>query len=256
MIQRAGRGRVSDDAAERIRELVAEWGIEPGDRLPPERDLAVRLGVGRTSVREGLRSLEVMGVVEIRPSRGVFLKGDAAAPLNGFIRSWLSAHRGSLQALVELREALETQAAALAASRADGDDFHAMRKALSAQRAAFDGDDHTAFVEADDAFHDAIARAAGNGLLRRALTSVAQEIRVYKLATARIGVEARRRPLADHAAVIAAIEAGDVAAAREAMRTHIVQTPLDIGVLAEDAPASPPDDGAASQEQGKERTTR
>lgn len=232
MIVRAPRGRVSDDAAARIRDLVAERKLAPGDRLPPERDLAAQLGVARTSVREGLRSLEVMGVVEIRPSRGVYLKADAAAPLDGYIRSWLTAHRGSLQALVELREALETQAAALAAARADGDDHYALRKALSAQRAAFDRDDHAGFVDADDAFHDAIARAAGNGLLRRALASVAQEIRVYKLATARLGPVARRRPLGDHAAIVSAIEHGDAEAARAAMRAHIVQTPLDIGVLA------------------------
>lgn len=224
------RGRVSDDVAEQIRGLVDEWGLRPGERLPPERELASRLGVGRTSVREGLRTLDLIGFVEVLPSRGVFLKEGAAGPLDRLIRSWLSAHRGSLLELIELREALETQAAGLAAKRATGRDLLAMDQALDRMRAAL-ADDADAFVAADTAFHDALARGTGNGLLRRALASVAREVEVYKLTTARLGTEARQHALDDHDALAACLRDGDSDGAREAMRRHIVRTPLDLGIL-------------------------
>lgn len=232
MLVAARRGRVSDDASERIRLLVEETGLRPGDRLPAERELAARLGVGRTSVREGLRMLELIGYVEVVPSKGVFLKEGAAGPFDGLVRSWLTAHQGSLRELVELREALETQAAALAAERRTDDDRWAVRRALARQREAAAVEDPDAFVAADNAFHDAIARATGNTLLRRTLASVGREVEVYKLTTARLGPEARERALADHERIATALEAADVEGARQAMRRHIVETPFAIGVLA------------------------
>jgi len=229
------RGRVSDDAAERIRRLVDDARLRPGDRLPPERELAARLGVGRTSDREGLRVLELMGYVEVVPSKGVFLKEGAAGPFAQLVRAWLVTNQRSLRDLVELREALETQAAALAAQHATDDDRWAVRRALSRQRDAGEADDPDGFVAADNAFHDAIARATGNALLRRALASIAREVETYKLTTARLGAEARRRALTDHERIAAAIEAADAEAARAAMRSHIVETPFAIGVLGDPA---------------------
>jgi GntR family transcriptional regulator, transcriptional repressor for pyruvate dehydrogenase complex len=237
------RGRVSDDAAEQIRRLVDEARLQPGDRLPPERELAARLGVGRTSIREGLRVLELTGYVAVVPSKGVFLKEGAAGPFDQLVRAWLLSNQGALRELVELREALETQAAVLAAERATDDDRWAVRRALSRQREATAVADPDAFVAADNAFHDAIARATGNALLRRALAAIAREVETYKLTTARLGPEARDRALADHDRIAAAIEAGDVAAARGAMRSHIVETPFAIGVL--DAPATNAEGGEA-----------
>jgi GntR family transcriptional repressor for pyruvate dehydrogenase complex len=227
------RARVSDDAAEQLRQLVADWGLTPGDRLPPERELASRLGVGRTSVREGLRALEIIGFVEVVPSKGVYLKGGADAPLDGLIRAWLAEHRGTLLDLIELREALETQAAHLAADRASAADLRALADALIRMRAALAPEDPDAFVAADTAFHDAVARASGNALFRRALASIARETATYKLTTGRLGPGYLARALADHEAVHAALVAGDAPAARRAMRAHIVQTPVDLGLLGE-----------------------
>ncbi len=79
------RGRLSDDAADQIRNRVAEWGLKPGDRLPPERELAARLGVGRTSVREGLRTLELSGFIDVIPSKGVYLKEDAGGQIDRLV---------------------------------------------------------------------------------------------------------------------------------------------------------------------------
>ncbi|MBA3414157.1 MAG: FadR family transcriptional regulator [Chloroflexia bacterium] len=238
MLVAGRRSRVSDDAAEQIRLLAEEMGLRPGDRILPERELAVRLGMGRTSVREGLRALEVVGYVEVVPSKGVFLKEGAAGPFDRLVRSWLSAHQGSLRELVELREALETQAAGLAAERATDDDRWAVRRAVARQREAEVDDDPDAFVAADNTFHDAIARATGNNLLRRALASIGREVEVYKLTTARLGPSARRWAMVDHERIATAIETGDADGARATMRSHIVETPLRIGVLGEAPPIS------------------
>lgn len=227
----ARRVRVSDDVADRILRLVDDRGLLPGDRLPAERDLAAQLGVARTSVREGLRALELIGLVEIRPSRGVFLKVGPGATLDLVIRSWIASHQGSVTELIELREALETQAAALAALRAGPLDIHAIERTLELQRAAMHSLDIELFVRGDNAFHDAVAVASGNGLLRHTLASIAHDIDIYKTTTARLGPAAREHAVTDHATIADAIRAGNENAARSAMRRHIVETPRDIGVL-------------------------
>src|SRR5262245_43487559 len=234
----ANRRRLSDDAAEQIRRLIDEREIRPGERLPPERELARMLCVGRTSVREGLRTLDMMGLIEVVPGKGVFRKAGIAGPLDNVIRSWLSTHKGDLRDLVELREAVETQAASLAAQRAAPEDVAAMERALRVMRLATDDNDAERFVGADTAFHDAIARAGGNRLLRRALESIAREIGTFRMATARLGAAMLERSLADHEAVCRAIKAGDPVAARRAMRQHIVGTPMAFNVLDGTPPAA------------------
>ena len=231
MLSSARRPRVSDDAAERILSLADERGLLPGDRLPAERDLAAQLGVARTSVREGLRALELIGLVEIRPSRGVFLKTGPGASLDLVIRSWIASHQGSVTELIELREAIETQSASLAAVRAAPLDIYAIERTLDLQRAAMHAQDIDLFVRGDNAFHDAVAAASQNGLLRQALASLSRDIEVYKTATARLGASAREHAVADHQSIAHAIRSGDEAAARDAMRRHIVETPREIGVL-------------------------
>lgn len=215
------RARISDDAAERLRELVEEWGLKPGDRLPPERELAARLGVGRTSVREGLRALELVGFVDVIPSKGVYLKEDAGGRLERRLRAWLTADRGGTRDLIELREALEGQAAALAAARATPVDLATIERQLNAMRAALDDADLEPFVIAEAAFHDAIARASRNGLLRRSLGAIAEEVAAQTLAVAQISADARQRAVAEHAAIVGALRDRDQASASAAMRDHI-----------------------------------
>ncbi|MFN8594194.1 MAG: FadR/GntR family transcriptional regulator [Thermomicrobiales bacterium] len=239
------RNRVSDDVADRLLRLIDDRGLLPGDRLPAERELATQLSVARTSVREGLRALELIGLVDIRPSRGVFLKVGPGATLDLVIKSWIASHQGSVTELIELREALETQSAALAALRATPLDIHAIERTLELQRAVMDSLDIELFVRGDNAFHDAVAIASGNGLVRQALASIARDIDVYKTATARLGFPAREHAVADHARIAEAIRRGDETAARLAMRRHIVDTPRDIGVLPVPLPQG---EGSRSQE--------
>lgn len=243
----ARRARISDDAADQVRRLAEDRGLRPGDRIPPERELAQLLGVGRTSIREGLRVLEIIGFVEIVPSKGVFLKADASAPLAKLIHGWLWTHRGSVQELIELREALETQAASLAAQRRTDDDLDVLAEALLGMRGVLDLEDGERFVAADDDFHDAIARAGRNPLVRRALSSINQEVQAYKLTTARLGRWYRERAVDDHERVLAALQASDPERAAAAMRQHIVQTPHDFHLLDEQ-----PEDAASTRSESEQ----
>jgi GntR family transcriptional repressor for pyruvate dehydrogenase complex len=226
------RGRISDDAAEQIRERVEEWGLKPGDRLPPERELASRLGVGRTSIREGLRALELSGFVDVIPSKGVFLKEDPGGKLERSLTAWLAADRGGQLELIELRAALEGQAAALAAERATPVELATIERGLPAMRSAIEAADPRAVVSTDAAFHDAIARASRNTLLRRVLGAIGAEIGAQVRAQAESGRSGAvgERMLADHAEIAAAMRTQDSSAARAIMEKHIGQIAIDLGL--------------------------
>lgn len=232
------RGRISDDAAEQIRDRVEDWGLKPGDRLPPERELAARLGVGRTSIREGLRALELSGFVDVIPSKGVFLKEDPGGKLERSLAAWLAADRGGQLEVIELRAALEGQAVALAAERATPVELTTIERGIPAMRSAIEAVDPRAVVAADAAFHDAITRASRNSLLRRVLGSIGAEIGAQVQAQAESGLsgETGARMLADHEAILAAMRVRDAAAARTAMEVHIARITLDLGLTAGAAP--------------------
>lgn len=228
------RGRLSDDAAEQIRERVAEWGLKPGDRLPPERELATRLGVGRTSIREGLRSLELSGFIDVIPSKGVFLKADPGEKLDRALTTWLTADRGNQLELIELRAALEGQAVALAAARATPVELATIERGLPALRSAIAGADTGATVAADASFHDAIARASRNGLLRRVLSTIGADINAQVQAQAESGLTAEvgERMLTDHEAIVTAMKGRDAATARAVMERHVSQVAVDLCIAA------------------------
>ena len=227
----ARRGRISDDAAEQIRNRVAEWGLKPGDRLPPERELAARLGVGRTSIREGLRSLELSGFVDVIPSKGVYLKDDAGGQLDRVVTTWLTADRGGVLELIELRAALERQTATLASARATPVELATIERAVAAMRAdtAAGSADLATFSAQDALFHDAIARASRNGLLRRALQAINRESEAHAAAAAATQ-SARERNVAEHTEILEAIRERDEAAAGNAMGRHVMRVAEDLGV--------------------------
>jgi GntR family transcriptional repressor for pyruvate dehydrogenase complex len=216
------RSRLSDDAAEQVRRLIEEGGLQPGDRLPSERDLARRLGVARTSVREGLRSLEIAGFLEIVPGKGTFLREGASGPFSNAIRSWLARHEDAIVELIELRVAIESQAARLAAERSTPEDEVALGAALTLMREATIALDVDRFVEADRVFHDTLARATRNDLIRRALASIAQETLTFRRATTSLGRWVMERTIAEHEAILSALGTRDAPSAAAAMRAHIL----------------------------------
>jgi GntR family transcriptional regulator, transcriptional repressor for pyruvate dehydrogenase complex len=211
------RSRLYEQVVERLREFIDVQGLQPGDRLMSERELSERLGVSRTSVRQALTALEVMGVVEIRHGGGVFI-ARAAAAVVPLLASELINRYEQLPAVMEVREAIETQTARLAAERRNGHDVRAMRKALDAMEAAIDTGGDPSPADAD--FHTAIVRAARNPLLERLWVDLTEPIgQTRRASLARPGRPPKS--LEGHRLILAAIEAGDPDAAATRMREHL-----------------------------------
>src|ERR1700686_1853616 len=207
--------RLYEDVGERLGLFVRESSMAPGDQFPAERDLAKRLQVSRTSVRQSFVVLQALGFVDVRHGEGVFLRRT-----RGFGESLvkLLERRRRLPDVLEAREALEVKLAELAATHRGAEDMAAMRVALSMmEREIMAGGLGT---EGDAAFHHAIALAARNQVLLHlidAMAEVIQERRVESLS------EPGRPPrsLEAHTRILSAIESRSAQLAAEAMRQHL-----------------------------------
>ncbi|MGX1620447.1 FadR/GntR family transcriptional regulator [Streptomyces sp. NPDC055506] len=214
----SGPVRLADQVAATLSEEIESGRLAEGDRLPTEVELVRQLGVSRTVVREALSRLRNAGLIEPRQGIGVFVLPRRTRPLD------LEAAdtKAKVLQIVEVRRAMEGEAAHLAATRATPLDLARMRQALdaidSAVAAGGDG------VDEDLAFHRSIAESTGNTVLvstLRYLGDVSRSgIRVTRANEARRNdfIEAVR---AEHHAILAAIEARDAEAARGAARLHM-----------------------------------
>ncbi|KRE81445.1 FadR/GntR family transcriptional regulator [Arthrobacter sp. Soil764] len=213
------QGNVSDLIAQRILEVIRSDELRPGDRLPPERELASMLGVGRPALREALRALKAQGRVNIRHGSGVFV-ADPAVTAN--LRSALQADDLDLEELYDMREVLELPAAAWAAQNGDADKLDAVVKAYEAitEASLQESADWKRLEELDAAFHLRIVEAAGNRFLV-STQGVLQEILIEGMETT-LRVPGRlEKSRRDHKRILDAILAGDPVAARRAARIHI-----------------------------------
>jgi len=215
------RASVTDDAIERIRELIAtgEWG--PGTRLPRENDLARQLGISRNSLREAVRALSLTRVLEVRQGDGTYVSSLEPDELLEPTLSNTHLLRGrTVLELFEVRRILEPHAAAVAAERGGSEVIAALRQELDRMYAAEDRAEQ--LIEADAAFHDVIASAPGNGVLRallRSLSTTTARARLWHGIAERGALDLARE---EHARIFVAIAAGDQEQARAAALLHIV----------------------------------
>lgn len=192
--------------------------MQPGTRLPPERQLASTLGVGRSAVREALAALEILGIVDVRPGSGTYLRGTASEMLPQTLRWGLLIGRQSTSELLELRAGLEIYIARLAASRRGLAGLARQESSLGRMRRA--GEDLRAFAKADQDFHDALAATAGNDLVTDLLSVVRSLLRVY--ADRAVSSQGEAQTACDeHEAIHEAVRDGDENAAAAAMATHM-----------------------------------
>jgi GntR family transcriptional regulator, transcriptional repressor for pyruvate dehydrogenase complex len=217
--RRRGAG-VTDDAIERIRELVATGAWGPGTRLPREVDLAKELGLSRNSLREAVRALSQARVLEVRQGDGTYVSSlDPGELLEPTLSATHLLQGRTVLELFEVRRMLEPEAAALAAQRGDAEVSSALRAELDRMIAA--GDSADDLVEADAAFHDVIARAPGNGVLRallRSLSTSTVRARLWHGIADRGALDQAR---AEHAGIYEAIAAGHADLARASALLHI-----------------------------------
>ena len=219
----SGRRRsagVTDDAIERIRELVASGAWGPGTRLPREVDLAKQLGLSRNSLREAVRALSQARVLEVRQGDGTYVSSlDPGELLEPTLSATHLLQGRTVLELFEVRRMLEPEAAALAAQRGDEEVAAALEAELDRMVAA--GDSADDLVEADAAFHDVIAHAPGNGVLRallRSLSTSTVRARLWHGIAERGALDQAR---GEHARIYEAIAAGDADLARASALLHI-----------------------------------
>lgn len=213
--------RLSDSTIDQVLSLITTGKLKPGDRLPGERRLIKRLGVGRTSLREALRALEAMGVIEVKPGVGSFVKNPSpTSTVSSRWIPWLVTHEREIMELVELRQALETRAASLAAERADSEQRTAIRTTLNEMGRAIADGDEAATVEADRTFHEALADASQNSLIADVLRLANNALAETREAI--LSLPGRpAKSLADHRLIWEAIEARDPERAEDAVLNHI-----------------------------------
>jgi len=169
LIQPVTKRRLSDDVVDQFKTMIAEHNLKPGDKLPSERELSILFQIGRPSIREALRTLDILGYVDIRPGQGIFVK----EPNNQF---YLKTIRESLEMqgeleektlleILEVRGILEFQTATMAARKANENDVAELAEAYGNLTRSLRDEDTDQFIEADYEFHKAIARCSGNNVL-------------------------------------------------------------------------------------------
>lgn len=225
-LQPVRRRSLSDDIIDQLVDLIARDELTPGQRLPSERDLSQQLGVGRASLREALRSLAVMGIVEGRVGEGTFISKDSARYLEKSLRWGLLLDPKEINDLIETRTLLETQTASFAADRATPDDLERIAATLPALEHALGDADR--FLEMDLAFHLAIASASQNQMLHHLLQLTRQHLQAWIIRSlenpSTSSDERARLSFQQHQEIHASIAAKDPEGSASAMRRHLLSS--------------------------------
>jgi DNA-binding FadR family transcriptional regulator len=204
---------------DQLLQAIERGDLRPGEPLPSERAFAELFGVSRVAVREAIRSLEAVGVIEVRDRRGSFVAGGAKAGLG---RSWMDLYRNEVSDLMEVRGAVDQAVAERAARIRDADALTALREAHEQFGAAAADQEQPIdrLVQLDIAFHEAIGQASGNHLASHLL----RDLNTYLAESRRMAFSPRGRPrrsAREHEEILSAILAGNPAAAKAAATRHV-----------------------------------
>lgn len=192
------------------------WG--EGERIPAERELCQKLGVGRASLREALKALEIMGMIETRLGDGTYVCKRSDFFSRPLLWAIASSSEADARELVEARTLIEVELAGLAADHANAENLKELGEQLDRMMKA--KKDAEEFVQADVGFHLAIGRAAANGILMNALHLIRNLLQQWILSAANVkGVP--EKACAQHKRILLAIKSKDSAAARKEMRKHL-----------------------------------
>lgn len=219
VITRPGAGL---SATEAIKQYILERGLGPGDPLPTETELCASLGVSRSSVREAIRTLVSLDIVDVRHGHGTTVGGLSLAPfVNGLVfRSLLNPGGGltTLREVVELRQGIDLLAAdALVANYRDQDTVE-LQGLVDKMRT--DSASGSPFLETDRAFHELLLRSAGNELVRQLVAALWE---VHTVVVPQLGIpqpDDIKTTVDAHGAMLAAVVAGDATAYRQAVLAH------------------------------------
>ncbi|MGH2557567.1 MAG: FadR/GntR family transcriptional regulator [Thermomicrobiales bacterium] len=231
LVEPVRRSRISQQIVAQICQLIRDRRVQPGDRLPPERELAEQLQVSRSSLREALRTLEIAGLVESRHGGGTYVRDvmeHGVSPL----ALVLYATGDSLGDLWEMRLIFEPEIAARAALRATPDDLSALAAVLDRQAAHVDSEDLTLQIDRD--FHRALARASHNAVALRVIELIGALLRDGRghFVTS---LDRRQRVLIAHQRIVDGVYSGQPQEARAAMFDHLQEVEANIlGTIVEE----------------------
>lgn len=210
--------RVYEEVAAQIQRLINDGRLQPGDHLPPERELAERLGVSRTSVRDAIRVLELMGLLEPRQGEGTVVRDLSPDSLVSPLASLLVRNRTLLADLWDVRKLIEPGVAARAAAHATPDDVSSLEAIFNRQREKVRQGQLA--IDEDSEFHYAIATAASNKVILRVLDVLMDLLRESRERSLQV-TGRLERSLDGHRRILEAIGRRDAAAAEAAMHQHL-----------------------------------
>jgi len=220
LIEPIKKTRIPEEIADRIRLLILDGTFPPGRPLPSERALAVRFGVGRGSIRDAFRMLEMIGLLETRHGQGTFPRELTVDRLVAPLASVLTYRRDLQDELMDVRRMFEPAVARVAATRATEEDLADLQRVLETQRRKLKTG-QSAIVE-DTAFHAVLARATRN----RVVVRIMETLNDLLVESRKLALKQEGRPegsIKGHEVVVAALQGRDADGAARAMREHIDQ---------------------------------
>jgi GntR family transcriptional repressor for pyruvate dehydrogenase complex len=223
-------GSLVDSSIQNLRSRITSGEMAPDDRVPTERVLVNELGVSRTVVREALSSLEALGLIETRGTRGRFVRNPPAAD-EPVVSEWLQRHSRELFELDEIRSVLESHAIRGMSEWDAISAGHAASQIVRQQGDAIEAGDAVEAARLDRAFHELISSYTQNRPLKELIEHLARESRremfaVYSIPTA------SRRSLAQHREIVQALTSSDVERAAELARVHMIDAAREFALSA------------------------
>jgi GntR family transcriptional regulator, transcriptional repressor for pyruvate dehydrogenase complex len=215
-----GRARLYEEVAARIQDLIATGELKPGDKLPPERELIRRFEVSRSSIREAMRTLELMGLVRTRQGEGTTVRDVSADALAVPLSTVLVRHHALVAEILEARRMLEPPIAALAAAHATEEEIADLEDLLRRQHGRMLRQERA--VEEDTEFHYRIALAARNGVVRQVVNLLMQLLTESRARSHDVPGRLERS-YAGHRRIVRAIARRDARGAERAMRRHLAE---------------------------------
>lgn len=213
------RVTVGEQVAFQLAGMISEGRWRTGERLPPEAELCQALDIGRSTLREALKSLAFIGMVRMRPGDGTYVTQTSPSLLERILARGLLKTEKDLADVCETRLVLETELAAMAAERAGPSDIDALQNLIGLARASLAGEGRP-FIELDLEFHIAIATCAKNNVLGHLLNDIRGVLTEWIMKSQELpGL--RENALTQHQRIFEKIAGRDAGAAREAMADHL-----------------------------------
>ena len=217
-IRPVSKNSISDEIVDQIMGLIERGELKPGQRLPSERELCIRFGAGRSSLREALRCLSIVGVLRARVGEGTSIAEDGGKALGRLLEWRLITDRHGIEHMMEVRLALEGLTAASVALNGTEEDLAVLDELLERMKVTME--DHKRFSALDLEFHLALAKACGNPLVSDLITMIRGQV---ALGLGRVLAPPQALPLSlqEHIKIVQKLRKRDPDGARQAMDVHL-----------------------------------